>query len=96
MYLFFGYFWGVRGLGRSEDNGATWTNVNTTLWENSLASDYVLNDIPYTGQRYRTNLHHLLPNNYPIVIDGLQHRGVYVVRVVTGSGDVRQGKIIVE
>jgi hypothetical protein len=36
------------------------------------------------------------PNNYPIVIDGLQHRGVYVVRVVTGTGDVRQGKIIVE
>ena len=40
----------------SEDNGATWTNVNTTLWENSLASDYVLNDIPYTGQRYRIDL----------------------------------------
>ena len=40
----------------SEDNGATWTNVNTTLWENSLAADYVLNDIPYTGQRYRIDL----------------------------------------
>ncbi len=40
----------------SEDNGATWTNVNTSLWENSLAADYVLNDIPYTGQRYRIDL----------------------------------------
>ena len=40
----------------SEDNGATWTNANTTLWENSLGADYVLNNIPYTGQRYRIDL----------------------------------------
>ena len=40
----------------SDDNGATWTNANTTLWENSLGADYVLNNIPYTGQRYRIDL----------------------------------------
>jgi hypothetical protein len=36
------------------------------------------------------------PDNYPIVVDGLHHRGVYIVRIVTGAGDVRQGKVIVE
>ena len=36
------------------------------------------------------------PDNYPIVVDGLYQRGVYVVRVVTGVGDVHQGKVIVE
>ena len=36
------------------------------------------------------------PDNYPIVVDGLYQRGVYVVRVVTGVGEVRQGKVIVE
>ena len=36
------------------------------------------------------------PDIYPIVVDGLYQRGVYVVRVVTGLGEVYQGKVIVE
>ena len=36
------------------------------------------------------------PSTCPILIEGLQQRGVYIVRIVTGTGDVRQGKVIVE
>ena len=35
-------------------------------------------------------------SNHPIEIEGLQQSGVYVVRIVTGNGNVHQGKIIVE
>ena len=40
----------------SEDNGATWTNANATLWDNSGFADYELNKVPSTGQRYRIDL----------------------------------------
>lgn len=40
----------------SEDNGATWTNANATLWDNSGFADYELNTIPATGERYRVDL----------------------------------------
>ena len=36
------------------------------------------------------------PVNHPIEIEGLQQSGVSVVRIVTGNGNVHQGKIIVE
>jgi hypothetical protein len=36
------------------------------------------------------------PTTDSIVIEGLQQRGVYIVRVTTGTGEHRQGKIIVE
>ena len=36
------------------------------------------------------------PTIYPIAIEGLTHRGVYLVRITTGNGQVLQGKAIVE
>ena len=32
----------------------------------------------------------------PIMIDGLTERGVYIVRVITGTGFIYQGKVIVK
>ena len=40
----------------SDDNGATWTNANTTLWDNTGFADYELNKVPSTGERYRIDL----------------------------------------
>ena len=34
------------------------------------------------------------PTVYPVAIDGLSERGVYVVRIITGEGNVYQGKVI--
>jgi hypothetical protein len=36
------------------------------------------------------------PTLYPIAIEGLAHRGVYMVRITTGGGQIYQGKVIVE
>jgi hypothetical protein len=36
-----------------------------------------------------------MPDNYPIEIVGLGVRGIYMVRIVSGTGDVYVGKIVV-
>jgi hypothetical protein len=36
------------------------------------------------------------PTLYPIAIEGLAQRGVYMVRITTGGGQIYQGKVIVE
>jgi hypothetical protein len=36
------------------------------------------------------------PTVYPVEINGLSERGVYIVRIVTGDGNVYQGKVIVQ
>ena len=36
------------------------------------------------------------PNVYPIAINGLSERGVYVVRIITGEGSIYQGKVVVK
>lgn len=36
------------------------------------------------------------PTVYPVAIDGLSERGVYVVRIITGEGTVYQGKVVVQ
>lgn len=36
------------------------------------------------------------PEVYPVAINGLSERGVYIVRIVTGEGNVYQGKVIVQ
>ena len=36
------------------------------------------------------------PNSYPISIDGIHTAGVYHIRVISGTGDVYIGKLIVE
>ena len=36
------------------------------------------------------------PIVYPITIEGLNHRGVYLVRVTSGNGDIYQSKVVVE
>ena len=36
------------------------------------------------------------PVVYPIAIDGLTERGVYVVRIITGEGTMYQGKVVVK
>jgi hypothetical protein len=35
------------------------------------------------------------PTEYPIMITGLNIRGVYLVRIVSGTGDVYVGKLVV-
>ena len=35
------------------------------------------------------------PTEYPILVDGLSVRGVYLVRIVSGTGDVYVGKLVV-
>jgi hypothetical protein len=36
------------------------------------------------------------PEVYPVAIKGLSERGVYIVRIITGEGNVYQGKVIVQ
>jgi hypothetical protein len=36
------------------------------------------------------------PTVYPIIVDGLSQRGVYLVRITSGNGGVYQSKIVVE
>ena len=36
------------------------------------------------------------PRNYPIAVDYLNQSGIYVVRIVTGTGDVYTGKVLFE
>ena len=36
------------------------------------------------------------PMNYPIAIDGMSQSGLYVVRIMTGTGSIYQGKILFE
>lgn len=36
------------------------------------------------------------PTVYPVEINGLSERGVYIVRIVTGDGNVYQGKVVVQ
>ena len=36
------------------------------------------------------------PRNYPITIDYLDQSGIYVVRIITGTGTVYTGKILFE
>ena len=40
----------------SEDNGATWSAANATVWDNTGNADYVYNDVPYNGDRYYIDL----------------------------------------
>ena len=36
------------------------------------------------------------PSVYPVEINGLSERGVYVVRIITGEGSIYQGKVVVK
>ena len=36
------------------------------------------------------------PTVYPVEINGMSERGVYIVRIVTGDGNVYQGKVVVQ
>ena len=36
------------------------------------------------------------PENYPIAIDYLNQSGIYVVRIVTGTGNIYTGKVLFE
>jgi hypothetical protein len=36
-----------------------------------------------------------IPDNYPIEIVGLGTRGIYMIRIVSGIGDVYVGKLVV-
>jgi hypothetical protein len=72
-------------------------NVNSTLYVEAefTASEFegmlveVFNAI---GQRVYIDT----PTVYPITIEGLSERGVYVVRIITGEGTVYQGKVVVQ
>jgi hypothetical protein len=36
------------------------------------------------------------PNAYPIAIEGMSQTGIYILRIVTGTGSVYQGKVLFE
>lgn len=72
-------------------------NANSTLY---VEADFTANErkdmlvevFNAVGQRVYAET----PVVYPIAIDGLTERGVYVVRIITGEGTMYQGKVVVK
>lgn len=70
-------------------NNTLYINAQFTIEERSGLIVEVFNAV---GQRVYMDA----PSIYPIEINGLNNSGVYVVRVVTGNGNLYQGKVIVK
>ena len=72
-------------------------NVNSTLY---VEADFTVSErkgmlvevFNAVGQRVYMDT----PSVYPVQINGLSERGVYVVRIITGEGNVYQGKVVVK
>ena len=72
-------------------------NANSTLY---VEADFTANErkdmlvevFNAVGQRIYMDA----PSIYPIEINGLNNYGVYVVRIITGTGKSYQGKVVVK
>jgi hypothetical protein len=72
-------------------------NANSTLYveaefANNEREGMLVEVFNAIGQRVYVDT----PNVYPIAINGLSERGVYVVRIITGEGSIYQGKVVVK